>query len=112
MNPGDESGAKTQQPDYRRRARTCMRVAVAALPTGLLLGVALGIGDRFVFALEAQSDLLRHVTRRRPTHKWVDLARCRRLVFEHPGFRLSLAGLHRRLGGLEYSRGHRSHRLD
>src|SRR6266700_1132936 len=89
-------------------------VGVGDLPVQRLLrlddlvgdALALAIGDRLVLGVEAERDLLLHVTGRGPAHQRLDRTRLLRLVVELPFLGLGPARLHRVLGGLENACGH------
>src|SRR5262249_50334748 len=66
----------------------------------------LAVGDRFLRSVEAQLHLLTHITRTRPAHQRLDLARLFRLLVEHPFLGLGGARLHRSLRGLVDTRRH------
>src|SRR5665213_921553 len=68
--------------------------------------LALAIGNRLFLGIEANRQLLLHVTRRGPAHQRLDRTRLLRLIIELPFAGLGGARLHRVFGRLKDACGH------
>src|SRR4051794_37499577 len=112
-----KSDAISMSPRTATRRREVVRVRHAAPLRELRLmhlvgnAVPLRIGDRFLLGGEAQIELALHVAGGGPAHQRFNDARLLGLVVEHPFAGPSVAGLHRGLGGLVDTCGHRTARL-